>query len=389
MPHESQHSRLPHSEGSIFAHCAQAAARYNALNLAQGYPDFGPDARLMDALRRTAGAAHCHQYGPPEGLFALREAVAAMMEDLYGLAVDPMSEVTITVGATEAIFAAVQGLLKPGDEAVFFTPAFECYESAVRLAGAVPVPIPLGGETHLPDWSRVEERITPRTRLLIVNTPHNPSGVCWPLEDMRRLATLAERHDLQVLCDEVYHSTVFAPRHHVCAWSLPGLAQRSVVVGSLGKILHVTGWRLGYAIAPPRIGRELRKLRQFITYAAPTPLQQAVAAVLQDPGSYRGLAAFMQAKRDLFLDGLSGSRFKWIASEGGYFQLLDYSDISDQDDVGFAEHLIREYGVAGIPLSSFGVSPARSRLLRFCVAKRDDTLALAASLLKAVRPCFA
>lgn len=389
MPQDLQHSRLPHCEGSIFARCAQTAAKYNALNLAQGYPDFGPDARLMEALRRTAGAPHCHQYGPPEGLLILRQAVAAMMEDLYGIAIDPATEVTITVGATEAICAAVQGLLRPGDEAVFFTPAFECYESAIRLAGAVPVAIPLGAESHLPDWSRVERHITPRTRLLIINTPHNPSGVCWPLEDMRRVEALAERHDLQVLCDEVYHSTVFAPRQHVCAWSLPALARRSVVVGSLGKVLHVTGWRLGYAIASPRIAKELRKLRQFITYAAPTPLQQAMASVLQDPSSYRGLAAFMQAKRDRFLAGLSGSRFKWIPSQGGYFQLLDYSEISDQDDVAFAERLIREYGVAGIPLSGFGVSPARSRLLRFCVAKRDDTIALAASLLKAVRSCFA
>jgi methionine aminotransferase len=384
MLEETLRSRLPHSEGSIFARCSSAAARYQAVNLAQGFPDFGPDPRLIAALQAVAALPQSHQYGPPEGVKSLREAVAAMFADLYGLCIDPDDEVTVTVGATEAIFSAVQALLRPGDEAIFFTPAFECYESAVRLAGATPLCVPLQAGSYRPDWQALRAALTPRTRLVILNTPHNPSGTTWTLQELQALAAMAAEHGFWVLSDEVYHNIVFAPQRHVCVRALPELAARSVVVGSLGKTLHVTGWRLGYAIAPPALTRELRKLHQFVAYAAPTPLQHAVATMLTEPESYRGLAGLIQGKRDRFLQGLEGSRFHWRPSQGGYFQLLDYSAISDETDLSFADRLIKEHRVAAIPLSSFGSCPQASRLLRFCIAKKDETLDLAASILRGI-----
>ncbi|HEX7683439.1 MAG TPA: aminotransferase class I/II-fold pyridoxal phosphate-dependent enzyme [Trinickia sp.] len=376
-------SRLPQSAGSIFARYNREALRHHALNLAQGFPDFPPQARLLEALERTARLPQSHQYGPPEGVPALREAVAGMLQDLYGVKIDPVTELTITAGATEAIFIAAQAMLRPGDEAIFFSPAFECYEPAIRLAGATPVSVPLNA-AHLPDWDAFRARLRSRTRLVIVNSPHNPTGTCWPQADLDMLATLADTHGFRVLSDEVYHTMVIPPQRHVCAWSRPPLAATAAMVGSLGKILHVTGWRLGYAVAPRAVTDEMRKLHQFVTYASATPLQHAAAAALSDADSYRGLRSFAQQRRDRFLSGLEGSRFAWRPSHGGYFQLLDYTGISDDADTTFSEYLLKSHRVAALPLSSFGACPSASRQLRFCVAKQDDTLDKATAILRGI-----
>ncbi len=383
MPQRTDWSRLPQSEGSIFARYSREALRHHALNLAQGFPDFSPSACLLEALERTARMPQAHQYGPPEGILALREAVAGMLEDLYGVKIDPITELTITAGATEAIFLATQAMLRPGDEAIFFSPAFECYEPAIRLAGATPVCVPLSVE-HLPDWDAFRAHLRPSTRLVIVNSPHNPTGACWPQTDLDMLATLAETHGFQVLSDEVYHTMTIAPQRHVCAWSQPALTGRSAIVGSLGKILHVTGWRLGYAVAPSAVTDELRKLHQFVTYASSTPLQHAAAAVLSDADSYRALGSFARQRRDRFLAGLEGSRFAWRPSQGGYFQLLDYTGISNDTDAIFSEYLLKAHRIAALPLSGFGACPRASRQLRFCVAKKDDTLDEATAILRGI-----
>jgi methionine aminotransferase len=239
-------------------------------------------------------------------------------------------------------------------------------------------------DTYLPDWAAVGERLSRRTRLVVINTPHNPTGVCWPAQDLQTLAVLAEKHGFLVLSDEVYHNSAFAPQGHLCARSIPGLAGRVIVVGSIGKTLLATGWRLGYAIAPAALTSELRKLHQFITFSAPTPLQHAAAALLAAPGIYRAVSTVIRSKRDRFLAGLSDSRFSWQPSQGGYFQLLNYSAISDDGDVCFADYLVRKHRIAGIPLSGFGGGSERSRSLRFCVAKKDETLDRATSILRGV-----
>lgn len=376
-------SRLPQNEGSIFARYSKEALRHGALNLAQGFPDFSPNSRLLEALEHAARMPQMHQYAAPEGVPELREAVAGMLEDLHGVKIDPATELTITAGATEAIFVAAQAMLRPGDEAIFFSPAFECYEPAIRLAGATPVCVSLTAG-HLPDWDDFRARLSARTRLVVVNNPHNPTGTCWPRAEMQMLAMLAHMHGFQVMSDEVYHSMAIPPRRHVCAWSQPALVDRSAMIGSLGKILHVTGWRLGYVVASAAVTDELRKLHQFVTYASSTPLQHAAAAALSEADSYRSLGSFVQRKRDRFLSGLEGSRFAWQPSQGGYFQLLDYAGISDDADTAFSEYLLKEHRVAALPLSGFGACPKTSRQLRFCIAKKDDTLDQAAAILRGI-----
>lgn len=377
-------SKLPHTEDSIFARMGKVAAEFSAVNLSQGFPDFEPDLTLMESLNKLSMSAMNHQYSPPEGVLPLRESICAMMDDLYGLSFDAQENVTITVGATQAIFTAIHALIHAGDEVIFFEPAFECYEPAIKLAGGVSISLPLRSQDYLPDWSQVEENITSKTKLIIINNPHNPSGSCWPLADMQQLGRIADRHGLWVLSDEVYHNMVFRPNRHVIASSIPELLDRTIIVGSLGKTLHVTGWRLGYAIAPQRFTREFRKIQQFLVYAAATPLQYAVATVLSAKYSYRHLANLFQNKRDRFLAGLQGSRFTWTPSAGAYFQLLDYSGISGDCDEAFADQLVKKHLIASIPLSSFYSEAPSARKIRFCFAKRDETLDRATSILRSI-----
>lgn len=373
-------SRLPHIKGSVFAAIARVAKKHGAVNLSQGYPDFEPDPRLLNALSEAVQSNY-NQYELPEGSEPLRQSIAHMFADLYGLRLSA-AEVTITAGATQAISATVSSLTHPGDEVIYFSPAFESYAPAILLSGATPVCVELKAPGFEIDWDAVEKQVTTRTRMIIVNSPHNPSGRCWTSDDVNRIAELAERYNLLVLSDEVYHNIAF-DQQHITAISDVRLRERAVIVGSLGKTMHVTGWRIGYAIAAAPLTNELRKILQFNTYAAPTPLQQAMAVVL-DNVTYRGLSHFFRQKRDRFLQGLSDSRFKYISTAGTYFQLLDYSDISALPDDEFCRHLIETYGVAAMPLSGFGSQYAQSKLLRFCFAKKDETLIAATSILREI-----
>ncbi|MCK4140433.1 methionine aminotransferase [Ralstonia pseudosolanacearum] len=372
-------SRLPHIKGSIFADMSRAAKKHGAVNLSQGFPDFAPDRRLLDALTEAAQGNY-HQYGLPEGSEALRQSIARMFWNLYQLDLSSETEITITAGATQAISAAVGSLIHAGEEVIFLSPAFESYAPAILLAGAVPVCVDLQAPKFEIDWDEVEDRISPRTRMIIVNSPHNPSGRCWTAGDVARLAELADRHNLLVLSDEVYHNIVFE-QPHITAISDEQLRKRTVVVGSLGKTMHVTGWRIGYAIGAAALTHEIRKILQFNTYAAPTPLQQAMAVVLDD-AAYRDLPELFRRKRDRFLKGLEGSRFTFAPTGGGYFQLADYSAISDLPDAQFANRLIETHGVACLPISGFGSQYAQARLLRFCFAKQERTLDAATDILR-------
>ena len=338
----------------------------------------------MDSLNKVAMSAMNHQYGPPEGVLALRESICAMMDDLYGLSFDAHENVTITVGATQAIFTAIHTLIHAGDEVIFFEPAFECYAPAIKLAGGIPVSLPLRSQDYLPDWPQVAKAITSKTKLIIINNPHNPSGSCWTAAAMQQLGQIADQHGLWVLSDEVYHNMVFPPNQHLIAASIPELRQRTIIVGSLGKTLHITGWRLGYAIAPRHFTQEFRKIQQFLVYAAATPLQHAVAKALSVKSTYRHLANLFQNKRDRFLAGLQGSRFTWTPSAGAYFQLLDYSGISGECDATFADQLVKKHLIASIPLSSFYSAAPAVQKIRFCFAKRDETLDRATSILRGI-----
>ncbi len=376
-------SRLPIIESSIFARMSRIAVQFNAVNLSQGYPDFPPDERLIEALF-NAVQSNYNQYSLSEGTEALRVAISKMFTVLYSMPVDPVVELTVTVGATQAIFATVSSLVHTGDEVIFFQPAFECYMPAIMLAGGIPTALQLHGPTFLPDWDEVEQAITERTRMIIINSPHNPTGACWLQADARRLGELADKYGFIVLSDEVYHNILFEQQEHVTVFSEPRLRERAVVVGSLSKIMHVTGWRIGYAIASAALTAEIRKVHQFQTYAAPTPLQYAIAEILNDSNSYLALSKLFARKRDLFLDGLQDSRFKWLPTRGGYFQLLDYSAISNEADSDFANRLITDFNIAAIPLSSFSIPYQETRLLRFCFAKKDETLLTATAILRTV-----
>ena len=324
---------------------------------------------------------------PPDALHAeilrpLREAVAAKVFDCYGARVSPDTEVTITPGATEAIYCAVMAVVRAGDEVILFDPAYDSYEPAVTLAQGVPVRLPLAPPAYRIDWQRVADSITPRTRLIIVNSPHNPTGTVMTAEDLAALSALAERHDLIVIADEVYEHLVFDGRRHESVLRYPALAARAFAVSSFGKTYHVTGWKTGYCVAPPALTTELRRVHQFVTFVGITPIQLGLAEFMREhPAHLRELPGFYQAKRDVFNAAMAGSRFGLVPSAGTYFQLADYSAISDLPDREFATWLTKEVGVAAIPVSVFYATPPDVRYVRFCFCKNDETLRAAAARL--------
>ncbi|WP_028240016.1 pyridoxal phosphate-dependent aminotransferase [Stutzerimonas azotifigens] len=379
-------SKLPNVGTTIFTTMSQLAAQTGAINLSQGFPDFdGPDA-LREAVTRHVMAGH-NQYAPMTGLPALREQVAAKVASLYGRAVDPEAEVTITPGATQAIFCAIQALVGQGDEAIVFDPCYDSYEPSVQLAGGTCIHLPLTLPDFAIDWQRLADAIGPRTRLIVLNTPHNPSGALLRRGDLDRLAALIRDRDIYVLSDEVYEHLVYDGAEHASVLRHEELYRRAFVVSSFGKTYHVTGWKTGYVIAPPALTAELRKIHQYVSFTGVTPLQWALADFMaQQPNHVLELPAFYQAKRDLFCDLLAGSRFGFQRAAGTYFQLADYSAIRpDLDDVAMARWLTQEHGVAAIPISVFYQEPPReARLVRFCFAKREDTLRQAAERLGAI-----
>ncbi len=377
-------SKLPHVGTTIFTVMSQMAAEHGAINLSQGFPDYDGPPALKEAVKRHIDAGH-NQYPPMTGVLSLREAVAVKVLDCYGARVDPDGEVTITPGATEAIYCAVMAVVKAGDEVILFDPAYDSYEPAVVLAQGRPVRLPLSPPAYRIDWQRVSDAITPRTRMIVVNSPHNPTGTVMTAEDLATLAELAERHELIVVSDEVYEHLVFDGRRHESVLRHSALAARAFVVSSFGKTYHVTGWKTGYCVAPPALTTELRRVHQFVTFVGVTPIQCGLADFMREhPEHLRELPAFYQAKRDVFAAAMAGSRFRFVPSAGTYFQLADYSAVSDLPDREFTAWLTREVGVAAIPVSVFYATPPAARYVRFCFCKNEDTLRAAAARLAAL-----
>ena len=366
-------SRLPNVGTTIFTVMSRLAAEHGALNLSQGFPDFSAPPLLYDLVLKHMRAGS-NQYAPMAGVPALREAIAAKVEALYGARYDPEHEITVTAGGTQAIFTAVTALVRAGDEVILFEPAYDSYAPAVVLNGGTPVRARLAYPDYRPDWEAVRRLVTPRTRLLVVNTPHNPSGTTWTEADLRSLAGLVEGTNLVVVADEVYEHIVFDGRRHESCARHPELAARSFVVSSFGKTYHVTGWKVGYVLAPRELMAEFRRAHQFIVFTVNTPVQLALAEYLADASRYLELGAFYERKRDLFRDGLAGSRLRLLPCSGTYFQLVSYEAVTQEHDRALAERLTREIGVASIPVSAFYEDPPNDPVLRFCFAKSDETL---------------
>lgn len=368
-------TKLPRVGTTIFTVMSQLAAEHGAVNLGQGFPDFAVPGRLVDALERAMRAGH-NQYPPMTGIPALREAIAAKTERVYGHRPDADAEVTVTSGATEAIFDAVHAVVRAGEEVVVLDPAYDCYEPAIDLAGARAVHVPLDPRTFAPDWQRVREAIGPKTRMLMINTPHNPSGAMLTGADMATLADLLRDTGIVLLSDEVYEHIVFDGARHESVLRHPELRERAFVISSFGKTYHCTGWKVGYCVAPAALSAEFRKVHQYNVFCTFHPAQQAFAEMIEaEPAHYEQLGAFYEAKRDRFREQLLGTKLVPLPVPGGYFQLVDYSAASDLDDAAFCRWLTIEHGVCAIPLSPFYESPPEGqRLARLCFAKNADTL---------------
>ncbi len=365
-------SKLPRVGTTIFTVMSALAVEHGAVNLGQGFPDFDCDPRLVDAVT-GAMRSGCNQYPPMAGVVALREAIAAKIEACTGSRYDPNTEITVTAGATQAIFTAVMALVRPGDEVIVIEPVYDSYVPAIELAGGTAVAVAMDAHFRVP-WDAVRAAVTPRTRAIMINSPHNPSGTILREADLRELEAIVAAHELFVISDEVYEHMVFDGETHESVSRHPLLAARAFVVSSFGKTFHVTGWKVGYCAAPAALTAEFRKVHQFNVFTVNTPMQHGLASYLSDPAPWLGLPAFYQLKRDLFRTGLAGSRFRLLPAEGTYFQLADYGAISDRSEFEFAKWLTAEVGVAAIPLSAFYQRPVENRIVRFCFAKTDDTL---------------
>ncbi|HEY2463295.1 MAG TPA: methionine aminotransferase [Steroidobacteraceae bacterium] len=375
-------SKLPEVGTTIFTVMSRRAHEENALNIGQGFPDYPIDQRLSQSLIEVVGEGR-NQYAPMEGTMELREQIAKKLEFCYQRRFDPQAEITVTCGGTEALFDAVQSVVGPGDEAIVFDPAYDSYEPAVRLAGGRCVRIALLPPAFRFDWDEVRRALSDRTRLIIINSPQNPSCTVATREDLDTLAACIRDRPITVLADEVYEHVLFDGRRHQSVLVHPELREHSYAVFSFGKTLHATGWRIGYCVAPPDLTRELRKVHQFNTFSIVSPLQFAIARYLSAyPDAWQGLAAFFEAKRDLLAGLLQGSGLEPVPAAGTYFQLVDYGAVSQEDDMQFADRLIREAKVAVIPLSPFYAQPPRMTLVRLCIAKRDETLRSAAERLR-------
>lgn len=379
-------SKLPNVGTTIFTVMSQLAAETGAINLSQGFPDFdGPDA-LREALSRHVAEGH-NQYAPMTGLPALRQQIAAKVAKFYGRNVDPDLEVTVTPGATQAIFCAIQTVVRQGDEVIVFDPSYDSYEPSVELAGGRCVHVQLTTDDFSIDWQKLTDALSPRTRMIIINTPHNPSGALISHGELDRLAALIADRDIYLVSDEVYEHLVYDGAQHASVLAHDALYQRAFVVSSFGKTYHVTGWKTGYLVAPPALTAEMRKIHQFVSFCGVTPLQWALADFMAaHPEHLDELPGFYQAKRDYFCDQLASSRFSFQRTHGTYFQLVDYSQIRpDLNDVEMALWMTREHGVASIPISVFYQQPPRDlRIIRLCFPKREETLRLAAEKLCAI-----
>ncbi|MDR6984869.1 methionine aminotransferase [Rheinheimera pacifica] len=374
-------SKLPTVGTTIFSQMSQLAAQHQAINLSQGFPDFAPDSLLLQYLSDYSQQGF-NQYAPMPGIVPLREQIAALVQRCYGRSVCAEQQVTVTSGATEALFVAISAVVAPGDEVIVFDPAYDSYAPAIQLNGGTAVHIALNAPDYRINWQQVADAITARTKLIIVNSPHNPTGMVFNLGDWQQLQQLVLQHNLYCISDEVYEHMVFDAAVQLSANNFAELAQRSFIISSFGKTFHVTGWKLGYCVAPGALTAEFRKIHQYVTFSSFTPAQYAITGMLQHQSQQvSGLAAFYQHKRDQFGSLLQSSRLQLLPCQGTYFQLADYSAISELDDVAFCRWLTIEHKVAAIPLSVFYNQPPQRRIIRFCFAKQSSTLKAAAEVL--------
>lgn len=376
-------SKLPDVGTTIFAIMSKMAAEHNAINLSQGFPDFPLDPTLINLVTKAMQEGH-NQYAPMPGLPALRNVIAEVITNTYRKQVDPETEITVTAGGTQALFSILQALVHIGDEVIVFDPAYDSYNPAIRLAGGVPVHINLNAPAFTIDWNEVEANITSHTKIIMVNTPHNPSGSVFTEDDIINLERIALKHNLIVLSDEVYERIIFDDKKHYSVLERPALAERSIAVFSFGKTFHATGWKIGYVVAPADLTKEIRKAHQFIVFSVNTPIQVALAEYMKTPEHYINLGKFYQQKRDQFLNFIKGTSLQALPCYGSYFQLLSYEGISKQADRMMAEELTVKHKLASIPVSVFYKDKTDTKLLRFCFAKKDETIEKAGEILRKI-----
>jgi methionine aminotransferase len=373
-------SKLPNVTTSIFTIMSKMATDNKALNLSQGFPNFKSDPFLIELVHKAMKDGF-NQYAPMAGDIGLREIIAHKTNLLHLRKYDFDTEITVTAGATQAIFTAIAAIINKGDEAIIFTPAYDCYEPAIELFGGKTIPVQLKAPFYIPNWEEVEQKITTKTKLIIVNSPHNPSGMIFSEDDMLQLQFLAKKHNLIVISDEVYEHIIFDDFTHYSAARFPELASRSFIVASFGKTFHNTGWKMGYCLAPENLMNEFKKIHQYNVFSVNSPIQKALSTYLKTPEHYLSLPSFYQHKRDVFLELIKDSRFKITPSKGTYFQMLDFSDISNESDLKFAERLTKDYKIATIPTSVFNENQEDFKQIRVCFAKTEETLQKAATIL--------
>ena len=373
-------SKLPNIETTIFTVMSGLANKHKAINLSQGFPNFKSDQKLIDLVSKAMNSGY-NQYALMAGNMELREAIAKKFDLLYGSSYHPESEITITAGATQAIYDVITAFVRADDEVIILKPAYDCYEPSIRINGGKPVSIQLEAPNYQVDWNEVAQKMSSKTKMIIINTPHNPSGTIFSEADMLKLQELTKNSNIIVLSDEVYEHIVFDGEKHQSACLFPDLKSRSFITASFGKTFHNTGWKTGYCCAPKELMEEFQKIHQFNVFSVNHPVQKGLADYMQDPNTYLGLSEFFQAKRDLFLNLIKDSRFQFKPSQGTYFQVLDYSKITQEYDVDYAKRLTIENGLASIPLSVFNENKLDNKVLRFCFAKTDETLKQAADIL--------
>ena len=373
-------SKLPGSKTSIFSVMSKMASEHNAINLSQGFPNFETDQKLKNLVTNAMNNGY-NQYPPAHGVKELREEISKKIESLYGRSYHPDKEITITAGATQALYCAITAFINRDDEVIVLKPAYDSYEPTIKVNGGVPVQIQLKGEEYKVEWNEVRSAITSQTKMIIINTPHNPTGTVLKEEDMRELDKILADTNIILLSDEVYEHLIFDNKEHQSVSKFPGLAERAIVCASFGKTFHNTGWKTGYCVAPARLMKEIRKIHEITVFSVNHPMQVAYAEYLKNPDHYLKLSKFYQNKRDLFLNLIKDSKFTFKPSEGTYFQLLNYSQITNEKDVTFAEKLVKMNSIASIPVSVFNIDEKDNNQLRFCFAKTDETLEKAAEIL--------
>lgn len=376
-------SKLPRVGTTIFSTMSKLAMDHNAINLSQGFPDFECPQALVTAVNTAMKEGH-NQYAPMPGVMRLREMIAEKTEELYGAKYNPETEITVTAGATQAIYTAISATIREGDEVIIFEPAYDCYEPAIELNGGKTIYLQLQAPDYTINWNEVKKRVNHHTRMIIINSPHNPCGSILTAEDMKTLEKITKNTEIIILADEVYEHIIFDGHRHESMAKYPNLASRSFIISSFGKTFHTTGWKVGYCLAPKELMTEFRKVHQFNVFCVNTPMQYGIAEFLKNKSHYNDLGPFYQAKRDKFNKLLEGSRFSFVASPGTYFQLLSYEQITKEKDADYAIRLIKENGLASIPISVFYHKPIFDNMLRFCFAKRDETLEKAAAILRSI-----